>query len=889
LAPIGEGAAGAPEAPSSGNSFTDMGFSESGFFPPDVTMAAGPNNILSASNGRVKIFTKSGTLQSTATLNSFLGTSGSFDPWVVYDPYINRFWLAAANQANPSTTTFFVAVSSTSDANSGFSVFAFDAKVFGSGVINDWCDYPKLGIDSQAIYMTCNMFTLPNDNTSHYDTNKIRVMTKGQFTGGACCSWWDFWNQPDFSGSRAFTIQPAVMIGASNANGEFLITSVGQGGSGNVQSVYQVTNAQNCCFPTQTGPGFARADKGVGGYNAPPVGAQPSGVAGLDTGDTRALFAFWQNGKLATGKNCGAPGCNNGAGGSVPIFDEFDVSAFPAITTVNNWFLPSSGHAYYPMVASNSAGNRTMVYSRSSTSEFVSTDFVGVPPSTACTGCFDGPETSLHAGQNTYLRNCFTPVNLGCTDASNRWGDYSGASPDPDGTGVWIRGEFASSTANIWSTQIGLTFEAGPPSNDDFGNRITLSSVPPVSIVRSTTGATTQLSEPLPCGAIGATIWYSFTPTRPMFVQVDTFGSNYDTALGVYTGSSIGGLSQVGCNDDSGIAGNFLQSRVFFLAAAGVTYQIQVGGFLGATGTSVLNIHAEPFPHDFNVDGRSDILWRNTNTGGVVEWLINGTSVLSSGSPGSAAAPWTIAGSGDFNGDGRADILWWNSATGDAVIWLINGTSVIGTGSPGAAVTPWKIAGIGDFNGDGKSDILWWNTTTGDAFIWLMNGTAVIGTGSPGAAVAPWTIAGVGDFQGDGKADILWWNTSTGSVFEWLLNGTSLIGTGSPGGAVAPWTIAGVGDFNGDGYADILWRNLSSGTVFEWLLNGASIISSGSPGGTTSDWVIANVGDYNGDGNSDILWRNTTTGVVYEWLLNALSVIGQGSPGGATLDWQIQK
>jgi hypothetical protein len=323
-------------------------------------------------------------------------------------------------------------------------------------------------------------------------------------------------------------------------------------------------------------------------------------------------------------------------------FEEFDVSGFPTITTLNDWFLPSAGHAYYPMVAANAAGNRTMVYSRSSTTEFAGAWFVGVAPTTSCTGCFDGPETTLHAGQNTYVRNCLTPTPLPpCTDPTNRWGDYSGASPDPDGIGIWILGEYASGTQTQWATQLGLTYESGPPSNDDFSNSITLSSTPPVSITRATTGATTQLGEPLPCGAIGRTIWYNFTPSRTMLVQIDTFGSNYDTVLAVYTGSFLGGLSQVGCNDDTFDTLGIRQSRLVFVATGGTTYRIQVGGFASLTGTAVLNIHARPIVGDFNGDGKADILWRHTS-GVVAMWLMNGTALTSAGSLGSVTTDWQI-------------------------------------------------------------------------------------------------------------------------------------------------------------------------------------------------------------------------------------------------------
>ena len=141
----------------------------------------------------------------------------------------------------------------------------------------------------------------------------------------------------------------------------------------------------------------------------------------------------------------------------------------------------------------------------------------------------------------------------------------------------------------------------------------------------------------------------------------------------------------------------------------------------------------------------------------------------------------------DFNGDRKSDILWWNSTSGQAVEWLMNGASVISAGSPGSAPSPWAIVGQRDFNGDGFADLLWRNGTTGQLLIWFLNGTSVIGGGSPGTAASPWAVVGTGDFNGDGYADILWWNTSTGQVVEWLMNGASVIGGGSPGSATTHW------------------------------------------------------------------------------------------------------
>jgi hypothetical protein len=834
-----------------------MVYTESFFFPPDVTMAAGPNNLLSASNGRVKVFTKSGTLQSSSTLNSFFGTSGSFDPWAVYDPYINRFWLFAVNQNDPSTSTYFIALSNTSDANGGFLFFALDARVFGSTVMNDWCDYPKLGIDAQAIYLTCNMFSLPNDNTSTFQTNKVRVMTKSQFVNNACCSWWDFSDISDGSGT-AFTIQPAVMIGATNGNGEFLIAAQGGGGSGSVFEVYHITNAQNCCAPTQTGPGFAQAARSVGSYGAPPDAAQPSSALAIDTGDTRLLYAFWQNGKLASGQTfaCGGPAV------SCIAFDEFDVSAFPTITTLNDWFLPSAGHAYYPMVAANAAGNRTMVYSRSSSTEFAGARFVGIPPTTSCTGCFDGPETALHVGQNTYARNCFVPTPLGCSDARNRWGDYSGASRDPDGTGIWIRGEYASATQNQWATQIGLTYESGPPANDDFGNGITLSAILPANVTRATTGATTQLGEPRPCGAIGSTIWYNVTPSRTLLLQVDTFGSNYDTALAVYTGSSIASLSQVGCNDDSGSSSlGFLQSRLLFIAAGGTTYRIQVGGFFGSQGTAVLNIHALP------------ILVTGADAGGGphvrVFDALTGPEKFGFFAFNPAFTGGVRVAMGDVNGDGTPDIIVGPGPGGGPHVRVFDGAT--GTQLPGPvgsffafdpAFTGGVFVAAGDINGDGKADVIVGADAGGGPHVKVFDGAtgAVLQSFfafdpafTGGVRVAATPVNSVGQ-----EANIIVGAGPGGGPHVKVFDGTTLAVLRSFF-AYSPGFTGGVyvagGDVNGDGSADIITGAGAGGgphvQAFSGM-DGTVLQSFMAFGAGFAGGVRVAAGDVNGDGKADI-------------------------------------
>ena len=53
---------------------------------------------------------------------------------------------------------------------------------------------------------------------------------------------------------------------------------------------------------------------------------------------------------------------------------------------------------------------------------------------------------------------------------------------------------------------------------------------------------------------------------------------------------------------------------------------------------------------------------------------------------------WTIQETGDFNGDGMSDILWRNT-DGDVAIWLMNGLTPISQTDIGNVPTSWTIQG----------------------------------------------------------------------------------------------------------------------------------------------------------------------------------------------------
>jgi len=201
--------------------------------------------------------------------------------------------------------------------------------------------------------------------------------------------------------------------------------------------------------------------------------------------------------------------------------------------------------------------------------------------------------------------------------------------------------------------------------------------------------------------------------------------------------------------------------------------------------------------------------------------------------------PQSLTRTQDFDRDGKSDILWQNT-NGQAAVWQMDGTHLTRGAYVGSNPGPsWKAIGSGDFDGDGKSDILF-QDTDGKVGIWLLDGTDVIG--GLGTLVGPnpgtsWKAVATGDFGGDGRSDILFQHTN-GALGIWQLDGTTIVATNAVGSNPgAAWKAVGTGDFNGDGKSDIVLRH-DNGTVAVWELEGAHVTETGIAGAPGADWLI---------------------------------------------------
>jgi hypothetical protein len=226
-------------------------------------------------------------------------------------------------------------------------------------------------------------------------------------------------------------------------------------------------------------------------------------------------------------------------------------------------------------------------------------------------GATTEPDEPLLCGAQQTVWYSFTPTSDAVVRAEATGSNFSDTNLSiyrADGPGLgnltWLGcGSFGSPV--VFDAQVGTTYyiqggsffgQGGtlgvhlevvpPPPNDDFANAISYTG--PFSDTQDITGATTQAGEP-PSSCLGGltnTIWYSFTPTTSGPISADTEAS-FVGDVAVYTGTSLGTLTELGCSRDGGFFN--------FHADAGTTYYFQAGSH-GLRGSLQLNVIETPPP-----------------------------------------------------------------------------------------------------------------------------------------------------------------------------------------------------------------------------------------------------------------------------------------------------
>ncbi|MBI5667735.1 MAG: PPC domain-containing protein [Chloroflexi bacterium] len=165
---------------------------------------------------------------------------------------------------------------------------------------------------------------------------------------------------------------------------------------------------------------------------------------------------------------------------------------------------------------------------------------------------------------------------VSCNDDTAGLQSHIAFTTEPDTDYYFMVAKYGSTPVSV-PKQLKFTLRMDVPNDlADYDERI----IPdimrmPEAITQEIFGSTVSASDPSMSCATGGprnfanTVWYRFVPVASRPMVVDTFGTGYDTVLGVYT-SAGSGWTEVACNDDT--AGT--QSQVSFPASVGTAYYL---------------------------------------------------------------------------------------------------------------------------------------------------------------------------------------------------------------------------------------------------------------------------------------------------------------------------
>ena len=441
--------------------------------PPDPCGAAGPDGILQTVNLRVEYWNKNGTRiwgpVADATFWASAGINGGnllSDPHTLFDRASGRFYtvlLEVDESANKSYLN--VAVSKTSNPiSSGTSDWYFyridDTEV--SGGTRYWTDYPGLGVDGQAVYVTYNMYSFPV-SSGYFKNAVIIVLNKANFNSGTTN--YSFVYTPDASG--AFTLQPCTVLGSSSPNNVayFAETPLVGNFSTSVR-IWALSNPLGSRTLTSTNV-TVPFNGGPPPYSGAP---QPGTSIPIDTLDGRTQGnAFWYNGSVWF---CTTAGGSSGK--SLAYYYQVNLNNYPAGTPT----LGQSGFidggpgewTYQPSIGGNSRGDIGIVYCQSSATRY---------------------PTIFAATRGNGAPSFGTPVLVKASPGyyyGGRWGDYGSVTSDPADESFWVTHEWAKTTQpGAWSTWWAQI--AAPPSYADGILEVAVTPASGSTLVEGTTQA----------------------------------------------------------------------------------------------------------------------------------------------------------------------------------------------------------------------------------------------------------------------------------------------------------------------------------------------------------------------------------------------------------------
>ncbi|MBO9662215.1 InlB B-repeat-containing protein [Dokdonella sp.] len=463
-------------------SFDGATLTDAGAFPPDSMGTVGPQQYVVAINGRIRSFTRAGTADGVLNVDTdvffapvMTPLGGSVvqvftsDPQVRYDRFSARWFVSIidvpctnASCSSTAANRWLLAVSDAASAGVISASTTWSYYYFVADTGSNFCDYPSLGIDVNALYVGCNMFSSAG---SFVGMNGYVVQKTSVLAGGPLLA-------TRFTGIGSGTAGPYAPRGVDNfdpaaTEGYFVGPDAG---------VYS-----RLVFRRVSNPGSATPTISANiNLTVPTTGAtnpvEHAGNTGgnngrLDSLDDRLFAAMMRNGRLWTAHNLrvsttGVASTATTARKGVRWYEIRDLATTPALvqsgTVYDNAATLAAALQYWiPSVTVTGQGHAVVGFSMAGTPSGATPAFAGRLSGDPA-GTMTGPPGT---GATTFgiTAASYNPPSDPGGSSGRRWGDYSFTVVDPlDDMSVWTIQEY-NQTTNSYAVRVGRLL-APPPA-----------------------------------------------------------------------------------------------------------------------------------------------------------------------------------------------------------------------------------------------------------------------------------------------------------------------------------------------------------------------------------------------------------------------------------------
>ncbi|MBX3378989.1 MAG: hypothetical protein KF805_02755 [Phycisphaeraceae bacterium] len=439
------------------NDFIAATIAQSGFIPPDTMGDVGPTQIMTPLNGRIRVFSKTGSIVGINTttdsfFNSVRNGSTTSDPRVVYDKLSQRWFVVMINTSSPNRIMIAVSSGPTIVNTASFTFYQFQQDSTGGGTVDNGAlaDYPSLGVDANALYIGCNMFNPSYTGTTGWVVRKSSVLSGGPIVVTTFRQMSPSVGEGPYAPRGVSNDDPAAtegyFLGTSNSTfGRLVFRRISDpGGTPSISSNILLT------VPTTANP-----------VNVPAQGS----TTAVDALNTRLYDARIHRDRSTGSRTLWTAHCiqvnSSGVGSSVGgrngarWYQIGNLTASPTLVQSGTLFdNAASNQRYYtfPTVAMSGQGHMALGASFGGAVNFMSSAAAGRLASDPL-GTTQAP-TTIVAGAGSY-----NVIGGG----RNRWGDYSSTVVDPeDDQSMWTFTEYASAV-DTWAIRV-TKLLAPPPA-----------------------------------------------------------------------------------------------------------------------------------------------------------------------------------------------------------------------------------------------------------------------------------------------------------------------------------------------------------------------------------------------------------------------------------------